>query len=255
MPAMAGNLLAPGRGISSVRSRRLWRRYQRDARRPLHCLLFLLPLVAAYELGAGLARGSGLGGELVAPSVIRGLLGWFGLVGFWVPPVVLVVALLAWHRLRHDRWRIRGWVLLGMVGESLVVAAPLLVLSSLFESPPQRESGLLAELVKALGAGVYEELVFRLLLISGLAWLIVELVRLPGPTALGVAAGLAALVFAACHFPPIGSEAFDWRTFTFKLVAGLYLAVVFLGRGLGVASGCHAACNLLLVWLRTGGGG
>ncbi len=254
MLLMAGILRALGRGSWSHDPRRVWTRYEREARRPLHCLLFLVPLAVVYEIGAAwVARGDSPGRGPLAQSMIHGLLAWFGVAGFWVPGVVLVLSLLVWHRLRRDHWRMHAWVLAGMIGESLVLTIPLLVLSGLF--PQERRpaaAGLLAELVRVLGAGVYEELVFRLLLISGLTWLLAEFVRLRGNMALGLAVGVASIVFSRCHFSPIGSDAFAWGSFCFRLTAGVYLSAVFLGRGPGVSGGCHVAYNILLVLLRSG---
>jgi len=242
---------------ASSRSRRLRRRYLRETRRPTHCLWFLLVLAGLHEaLVLWVVQGSDPGRELLAQRLIQSLLGWFGFVGSWVPGVVLVAVLLIWHRVKRDRWRVRWWVLPAMVGESLVLAVPLLVLSALFAvGQGLGGAGLRAELVRALGAGIYEELVFRLLLISGLAWLLTELVQLRHPMSLWVAVVLAALLFALCHFEPIGWEVFAWKPFAFRVAAGGYLSVIFVGRGLGVSSGCHVAYNLVLVWLRSGGGG
>lgn len=244
--------------VQTHRARALRRRYLREAPRPTHSLLFLLGLAVLYEIGVmAVTRGAGPGRELLVPSVIQGLLQWAGIVGHWVPAAVLVSALLIWHRLRHDHWRVRGWVLLVMVPESLLLTAPLLVLSALFgQAGAAAGTGWQGQLVSALGAGAYEELVFRMLLISGLAWVLREFVRLRGPAAVGAAVVLASVLFAQCHFAPLGWQPFGWGAFWFHLVAGLYLSVVYLGRGLGVAGGCHAAYNLLLVCLRavTAGG-
>ena len=245
MPAMAKGLPRLTIPFWSPASRKRWQRYLRETRRPLHSLLFLAPLVLLYEF-RGVLTGSnpGLDPELLAHSVIQDLLGWFGFVGVWLPPLVFLGALGIAHRARRDRLRVRWWCLPGMLVESLVLAIPLLATSALFEPPPQMRP------LEALGAGVYEELVFRMLLISGLAWLMSEIVHVPAPPALGLAAVLGALLFALCHFEPIGSELPAWKPFWFKFAAGVYLSVLYIGRGLGVSAGSHAAYNLLLVWLR-----
>ena len=250
---MAMDTVGPPTSGSTPLARRGLQRYLREARRPWHCLLLLVPGVVLYEVGVWLEAGDGAARELLAHSVIHELFGWFGFVGFWVPAVVLIATLLVWHRLARDRYRTRWWVLPAMMGESVLLAVPLLVMSGLF-SPAAQDvfgAGLRAQLVAALGAGIYEELIFRLLLISALRWLLKEGLQLAVDwRATLVAAVGAALLFSLCHFEPIGSDPLVWRTFWFKLVAGLYLSAVFVGRGLGVSSGAHVAYNVLLVLLR-----
>jgi membrane protease YdiL (CAAX protease family) len=110
-------------------------------------------------------------------------------------------------------------------------------------------AGLGGQMVLVLGAGIYEELVFRLYLVSGLAWLLKGVCRVPKRAALPAAVVLAALIFAACHLRPIGADTFEWPQFLALTVAGGYLAVVFVVRGLGVATGCHVAYNLVALAL------
>ncbi len=249
---MVKDPLAAPISASPINARRTWRRYLRETRRPLHCLVFLLPWVIAYEAWVLRATAaSGPGRDLVAHSLIQQLLSWFGLVGAWVPGVALVVILLIWQRARQDRWRVRWWVLGMMLAESLLLCVPLLVLAAFF--PMTRvpyTAGITARIMVALGGGVYEELVFRLLLISALLWVFAEGAQFRGPPALATAIILAALAFAWSHFQPIGGQELEWKVFTFKLAAGVYLSAVFAGRGLGVAAGAHAAYNVLLVVLR-----
>ncbi len=223
-------------------------RYVRETRRPLVWLAFLLPLVLLHEIAArALGGGRAPGGQVLTHGLIRDVLSFIGLVGDWVPPVVLVVTLLIWHYQRRDRWRVHGWVLGVMVLESVLLAVPLLVVSSLFSpAPPEMAAaGLGVRLTSQLGAGIYEELVFRLLLISGLTWLLQRIAQLPRHWALGTAVLLASVLFSLCHFGPVGRQAFEWHAFWFRTAAGVYLAIVFVGRGLGVASGCHAAYNVV----------
>lgn len=101
------------------------------------------------------------------------------------------------------------------------------------------------ELLLVMGAGIYEELVFRLLLITVILVVLVDVFRVPQLYAM-IAAGMAAsLVFAACHYAPIGVEAFDGTTFAMRAAAGGYLTLVFLSRGIGVSAGCHVSYNVI----------
>ena len=231
----------------------IWRQYYDNTQRPLYCLLFLFPLVATHEFGALLLRPVVWPErQLVAYRVIEKLLAWFGASGFWLPAVVLLLTLLIWHVLCRDPWRIRGWVLLLMVIESVVLTAPLLVLGRVMMQAGAEPIGpdLREQIVLALGAGIYEELVFRLYLIAGLTLLFESVLRAKKDHGLRLALVLSAMAFAVCHFAPIGSAPFAWRHFLLLLVAGAYLGLIFVRRGLGVAAGCHAAFNLIpLLWV------
>jgi len=223
--------------------------YWAATRQPLYCLLLLFPLVATYEFGTLIINPSGLSQpHLVAYGLIRGLLGWLGASGFWLPGVVLLLTLLIWHILSRDSWQIRGWVLPLMLAESVALALPLFALNQVMLTAGQTQNaGLALQIMVALGAGVYEELVFRLYLITGLTLLLVHLLRVPKRVSLWLVIGSAAAIFALCHVQPIGAEPFAWPTFLMRLAAGVYLSLIFIARGLGVATGCHAAYNLILL--------
>ncbi len=225
--------------------------YLTQAARPVHSLLFLLPWVALYEGWAWSATHGGGAQRLVAHTALRNVFEWLGIVGFWVPAVVLVVALLVAQRHRREGWQVRAYVLPLMYVESALLALPLLIAAGLFAAPVSFAGGSPGgRAMLAVGAGIYEELVFRCLLIAGLLWLARELANVRGERALALTALLAALVFALCHFEPVGADPFQWTSFWFRLCAGIYLGVVYLGRGLGIAAGAHAVFNAVLVLVR-----
>jgi len=229
-----------------------WKRYAPEARRPIYSLIFLFPLVATYEFGAILIYSHAWAPrQLVAQSIIQKLLGWFGARGVWLPAVLLLGTLLIWHLLKKDSWRIHGWVLPLMALESVALTAPLFVLAQVMSfqclgaTCPDIRHGL----VLAIGAGVYEELVFRLYLLGGLLYLFEKALRTPRRVAATSAILIASVLFAACHFAPIGGEALTWRQFLLFFLSGIYLGLIFLSRGIGIAAGCHGAFNLTLIAL------
>ena len=105
------------------------------------------------------------------------------------------------------------------------------------------------EIALSSGAGIYEELVFRLVAISLIMLVGVDLLHLPKTQTAVVAIALSSLLFAAHHHPPLGSEEFNLANFTFRTAAGVYLAGIFWYRGYGPAAGCHAAYNITVVAL------
>ncbi len=230
--------------------------------RPLQCLVFLLPMVLAYEVGMALTHGS-LSLE-VRPAALASqqLLYWFfslfGATGGYLPGFALILILLVWHVAAHHAWRISSWGLLGMAGESVILAIPILLLNDflpgrVLEAVTQggpRSS--IEELLLCIGAGIYEELVFRLIVISLLTLLLIDILRVRQVTGVALAVIISSLLFSAHHYAPIGNDAWSAGSFAFRAAAGAYLAAVFVVRGFGLAVGCHAFYDLIAFTLDQG---
>lgn len=222
--------------------------YWSISRTPLTSLVFTLPLVLAYEGGVLLlGRGSPRNG---ADVWLRQLLDSLGFGEYFLLPVLTVVGLLAWHHVAHDRWRCSAGVLVGMTLESLFWAGILVGLARLQEGLWPLAAGPLADgplqrLVGYCGAGLYEEVLFRLVLLPALVWAAARL----GMSAVSAAVvGLVAssVLFSLAHYVgPLGDH-FDWYGFTFRTMAGLFFAALFLVRGFGIAAGAHAAYDLFV---------
>ena len=228
--------------------------YWQATREPTACLAFLVPLVAAYEMGALMLRPEVWPERrLVAQRLIQQLVAWFGTDAVWVPGVALVVTLVIWQLVSQSPWKLRGWVPLAMIAESLVLTIPLFVLGRLVLTAADGAFGyqMRVHIVLALGAGIYEELIFRFYLVTGLIALFTKYAKVPPQTATIAAIVVGGALFALCHFKPVGSEPFGWPMFLMFTAAGGYLATIFVLRGLGVSTGCHAAFNLITLVLAT----
>jgi membrane protease YdiL (CAAX protease family) len=248
----------PDRGKSLLRltpERRV--PYWRATRHPWPCLLFLLPLLAAYEGGVVWVGGSH------ADDLRNGADAWFrwGLEAFGVgqiyaAPVLIATAFLvgSWFR-REDRPGDVFGVCLGMALESVLfglglwgvsrLLGPLLDALSMDVSGPASGEEAFAQVVTFVGAGIYEEVLFRLGLYSSLYGLL-RLLQTPSLLAMTVAAVFSATVFAAAHHVGPSGEPFDDFVFLFRAVAGLYFAALYQTRGFGVAVGAHACYDVLV---------
>ena len=227
-------------------------RYAEQTRRPLACLLFLLPLVAAYEAALVMTH-SALGEVrpgLAAPQLLERFFGLFGVTGYYLPGAALVVILLIMHLVSGHAWRVQPAVLAGMAGESLLWAMPLLGLNYLHlfaVATGGADRTWVDDLVLSIGAGIYEELLFRLMVITVLMILIVDVCGVKHLWGAGLSIAISSLLFAAHHYPPIGTDVFQPSEFLFRLIAGWYLAGVFIYRGFGIAVGAHAMYNVIVV--------
>ena len=104
-----------------------WNAYWRESTKPLASLVFVAPLLLAYEIGV-----LWLGGDAVrngADQWLRQLLQLGGL-GRLLLPLLTCGILLAWHHLRHERWRLEPFVCSGMCLESIALGLLLLLVAS-----------------------------------------------------------------------------------------------------------------------------
>jgi membrane protease YdiL (CAAX protease family) len=96
-----------------------------------------------------------------------------------------------------------------------------------------------------LGAGIYEEALFRLILFSCLVRLL-RLVEVNGLFSVVLAALASALLFSAAHHLGPYGQPYSNYLFLFRLIAGLYFALLFQVRGFGIAVGAHSCYNLMV---------
>jgi hypothetical protein len=244
----------------------LWRQtlteYWQQSRRPLVSLAFVLPLLLIYEAGVIL-----LGTTAVrngADVWLRQMLDVFGFGQYFLLPALTVGLLLAWHHVSRDRWQLAPWVLYVMFAECAVLGLLLVCVARLQlmfvnhaladSAEPARAAlgGLLAgngqlvgRLVGFLGAGVYEEALFRLTLLPGVAACARRLGARPG-LRIASAIAMTSLLFAVAHYVGPHGESFDATSFTFRFVAGVFFAVLFVYRGFGIAAGTHALYDIFV---------
>ncbi len=109
-------------------------------------------------------------------------------------------------------------------------------------APPEH---LTPALLASLGAGIYEELLFRWIGLGGVFVALTKLAKLPSWLSVIVAMGFSAIAFALFHHIGPFGEPFDWRVLGFRVVAGIILGLVFVARGLGVVVYVHAFYDIL----------
>ncbi len=232
--------------------------YLRDTRAPRYSLLFAVPLLVLYEFLARLLSGEeGVrnGADVLLKSLFILLGGRHGLTAFAV--VLLGTGLVLVVRDWRKSGAPRAGYFAGMLGESVVYAVLFggvtSALTGLLLNGPRalaivQGKGLSfpTEIMVSLGAGIYEELLFRVVIVSALAKLATVGFGWR-PWAGGTfATVLGALIFSAFHYiGPLG-DTLQLGSFVFRTVAGLLLSGLFLLRGFGVAAWTHALYDVFL---------
>ncbi len=231
--------------------------YWQQSRRPLTSLFFVLPLLVLYEGGVLWLGPNGVRNG--ADLWMQRLLGFFGFGGFLLLPLLTIAILLGWHHTSRQPWRVSRGVLCGMAAESTVLAVLLLVFANvqarllvLTGSPLPCQLGdgtsavgFASHLVRYFGAGIYEELLFRLILVP-LVMATVGCLIAGRRMKVAVALVLTSLLFSAAHY--VGPQGDDYQlySFVFRFIAGGFFAVLFVYRGFGIAAGTHALYDILV---------
>ncbi|MGE5294312.1 MAG: CPBP family intramembrane glutamic endopeptidase [Solirubrobacterales bacterium] len=206
----------------------------------------------------------------------------------WIaPPMVVVIILVGLQIASKKQWYFCLSDYTPMLFECVSLAVPLIILSLMFNSPsaspdavsrfdragvpvyvcsaqpPGGTAGgymgvgnagqpsLMADIVTGVGAGIYEELVFRLILICVLMVLFQDLIGLSHQNSVVLSVLISAALFSAHHHiiwvdGQLGRSApFCWTEFGFRTIAGVYFAMLFAVRGFGITAGTHAFYDII----------
>jgi hypothetical protein len=232
-----------------------------------YSILFALPLLLGYEALAALLAEPGRG-ELRngADALLRGL--FTAVAGprgnaIFMAAVILLGVYFVVRDWRANRDRLKAGVFLGMTAEAVVLAAVFglvigittaKLLGSLHALAIAGGQGGAIEkmsaptrLMLSLGAGLYEELFFRVLLVTGLA-AGARIVLGFGKRASGISAAvLGAVIFSAFHYIGPYGDAFQLQSFVFRMLSGLAFSALYLLRGFGITAWTHALYDAFLL--------
>jgi len=243
--------------------------------RPIYALGYLAFFIVLYEIGTILISPAQLSEALVQPRIrvvafvwVQNLLEYLGFserLMWLLPPLVVVVILVTLQITSRTRWAVSAKDFLPMTIECVFLAVPLVVLSMVVNRPAAAATALqvsdvgsggagaelLVNIVTGIGAGIYEELVFRLILICLLMLLFQDLLGLNRTRSVVFSVLISAALFSAHHhifFVNGGfgvGEVFTVARFMFRTLAGIYFAILFAIRGFGIAAGTHAFYNII----------
>jgi hypothetical protein len=247
--------------------------YFAESARPLTSLVFVLPVLLFYELGIWLLGSTAI--HNAASIWLRQLLNWLGFGQYLLLPILVVAVLMSWHHLLHQKWKLEFYAFGGMLAESVLWACMLVLiwrivsplLTALPTPPPDNSmQDVAASLKRSLslivtycGAGLYEELLFRLLMLP-LVFAAFRVCHLSTTQAAITAVIFTSVLFSLAHYEISfgggekeisiwAGEAWNWGTFLFRLIAGIFFAVVFAYRGFGITVVAHVFYDVLTLFL------
>jgi membrane protease YdiL (CAAX protease family) len=231
---------------------------QASPRNLLTSLILVFPLFLIYQVGVLFTLPMLNGADFVTTLLFASL--QLTLTGYLIFLAAVVMAFgLALVLLKRTQ-QFNGRVFLPVLLESLIYALTMgslivLVMTKVLGLPPTlaaglSEQGLGTRLVMSLGAGVYEEIVFRLGLLTGCIAAFDRGFGMSRWAAVLCGFGISSVVFSLVHYLPPTGDAFTLGSFIFRALAGVFFAALFKLRGLAVAVYTHAFYDVFVLVLR-----
>ncbi|NUQ13301.1 MAG: CPBP family intramembrane metalloprotease [Gemmatimonadaceae bacterium] len=233
-------------------------------RAPRYSLTFALPLLLAYEvLAVAINQGAGSGIRNGADVLLRSLAATvFGDRGpaLFGALVGIALAAVAIRDRRRAGTSLRPGFFVMMLAESAALALAFGVIvgmatAQLLDALPLALGGAQAmtwpvKLMISLGAGLYEELVFRVLLVSALLLAARRLLGWGAVAATTFAVVVGAVVFSAFHYIGPYGDPLELPSFLFRTIAGLAFSGLYVVRGFGITAWTHALYDVFLLAAR-----
>lgn len=236
----------PARPVTPKPARRRWDYFERTRHLSVN-LVFLAPWLLVYVL-CRLSAGEAV--ETSAAASLHTALRLLGPRALFALTLLVSLALCILVVLRIRDRGVDGGVFPGMIIEGVAYGLALGGLAAamsrvlpvgkwvgLFQAAAAQDD--VRALGVAVGAGIFEELLFRGVVCLGLVRLLRDVVGADRWTTWIVSVVASAAVFSAYHHWGAGAEPWDAAVFTYRFHAGVLLGVVFLTRGLGIAAFAH----------------
>jgi membrane protease YdiL (CAAX protease family) len=233
--------------------------YFSDTKNLLYSFLISLPLFLAYELLILISQPDA--SQMVRISVDSWFKSIFSLFGVnTVSITLLIVALLGLFILYKEREqlkRLRFKFFPIMLAESTIYAIITTLIATFFISsifaisanePISSLSGL-QKFALSLGAGLYEELFFRVILVSAFILIFQKVFNNKNWAAVTAAITLSALLFSLVHYVGSMGDPFTLSSFSYRFIFGLLLNGIYVWRGFGIAAWTHALYDLMVLFL------
>jgi hypothetical protein len=258
------------------------RSYLRETAQPIYSALLILPFLVVYELGLIFLRSDVInGGDAILLNLGGPLMRMLGMHGSLVSLLVLGIYFVVLQFKKSGSLLIRPsslgvaflecmlyglllFTLLGLLvkhlpGASTEAPRPRTMASAVVNDRIEAASATspvaaaanrqvyqpgLKDFVLYCGAGIYEELVFRVLLLGLLMLVFTKLFHMEHAYAAVWSTVIGAVIFSAFHH--IGGERFALNPFSQRVFAGVFFSALYFTRSFGVAAASHAFYDIFV---------
>ena len=227
--------------------------YFLQTRSSFYSFLFTIPLFFIYEVGIlFLSKDDILVVRNGADFLMRSILESFGIFGLYgLGAIFLIGFIITYIYFFNDKSNksIRADYLFIMIFESVCWALILYFLLSKFMLVLMNPIGktITQQVTLAVGAGIYEEFLFRVMLISGLTGIIGFVFLWSEKVRKAAALIFAAGIFSAFHIVGDYGDFFSMELFLLRFFAGIVLGILYIARGFGITAYAHSIYDLIVL--------
>ena len=227
--------------------------YLLKSRTSFYSFLFTLPLFFLYEINIlFLSWDDILVVRNGADFLMRNILESFDIYGLYGLGLVFFLGLLITYIffIKEDQQQeVNVNFLFIMLAESMLWSVVLYFLLFKFMVLLMNPVGktILQQVTLAIGAGIYEEFLFRVLLIAGLSGILGFVFMWDKTFKNIIAVVLSGGIFSAFHFMGEYGDFFSMELFLIRFFAGLILGVLYMYRGFGITAYTHSIYDLIVL--------
>jgi len=227
--------------------------YFLKTRSSFYSFLFTIPLFFIYEIGILFLSSDDIivvrnGADFLMRTLLEsfGIYGLYGLGAIFIVGFIIVYIIFLKDKSNKD---IRPDYLFIMLFESIGWALILYFLLFKFMIVLMNPIGktIIQQVTLAIGAGIYEEFLFRVVLIAGLTGLIGFIFLWEDKTRKIAALVIAAGLFSAFHFMGEYGDYFSMELFLLRFFAGIILGLLYFARGFGITAYTHSIYDLIVL--------
>jgi len=246
------------------KSKNLVTEYWFSSRHPFYSLISVFPVLIFYEIIAlTLNQHQKIGIRNAADVILKDFffslfIDRVGIHGvFAIGTLIIVIfSVYSWRKFQKSDIELVPVFFVIMFIEALfyaILLGPAIVeLTKLMENSlpmmlPNDGLSLPHKIMLSFGAGFYEELVFRGLLLSGTTYIMVHVLSFNRKISLFLASLFSSILFSIFHYLGPYGEPYEMYSFIFRTLAGGIFAILYIFRGFGIAVYTHTLYDLLII--------
>ena len=227
--------------------------YLKNTKSPLYGFIFTFPLFIIYEFCIIIISSENLITMRNGADVLmRQVLSFFGLNGmYWLGLIFLMIYIVIFiiHKTKWNQINVKYSYLPIMILESLVWSILIFYFMSNIDLLLMNPIGsiIIQRVALAIGAGIYEEFLFRVILILMISRILLFIFNWNLFTSNLIAMIISAGIFSSFHFIGEFGDVPEFNRFMIRFLAGIFLGIIYFTRGFGIVAWSHSLYDLIVL--------